>query len=274
MQGELPSHPELLDWLAVEFVAPAGTSRRLLRLMVTSATYRQSSQFTPELLARDPENRLLARGPRYRLPAELIRDQALAVGGLLVEQLGGPSVKPYQPAGALGGGLVQRRPDVSSRTTAAALYRRSLYTFWKRTVAAAVLLTFDGPTPRDLHRPAAADQHAAAGAGAAERRHLRRGRPRPGERDGPRGRSRPAEPRRPWLPPRDRPPAQPPMKPPSLEALYRRQLAAYRERPSRPRHCSHQGESPADPTLDPCELAAWTMTASVLLNLDETITQH
>ena len=94
MQGELPSHPELLDWLAVEFMETHWDVKRLLRLMVTSETFQQSSDLTPELLARDPENRWLARGPRYRLPGELLRDQALSLSGLLVNQVGGPSVKP------------------------------------------------------------------------------------------------------------------------------------------------------------------------------------
>src|SRR5439155_27331732 len=99
VQGEPPSHPELLDWLAVEFVRSGWDVKALVRRLVTSATYRQASSFTPELLARDPENRLLARAARHRLPAERSRDQALAVGGLLIERAGGPSVKPYQPAG-------------------------------------------------------------------------------------------------------------------------------------------------------------------------------
>src|SRR5213078_1944956 len=110
IQGEWPSHPELLDWLATEFIGSGWDVKAMQRLIVTSATYRQSSRVTPALLARDPENRLLARGPRFRLPAELIRDQALAISGLLVPKIGGPSVKPYQPAGlweeiAFGGGF-------------------------------------------------------------------------------------------------------------------------------------------------------------------------
>src|SRR5690606_12247143 len=134
-QGEAPSHPELLDWLAVELVESGWDVRHIQRLIVTSSTYRQSSRVTPELLERDPENRLLARGPRFRLPAEAVRDNALYVSGLLEEQVGGPSVNPYQPPGLW--------EDVSygDRFTAQsyeqdhgeALYRRSMYTFWKRT---------------------------------------------------------------------------------------------------------------------------------------------
>ncbi len=98
-QGEWPTHPELLDWLATEFVRTGWDVKAMLRTIVTSATYRQSSKVTSELLHRDPENRLLARGPRFRLSAEMVRDQALFASGLLVEKLGGPSVKTYQPAG-------------------------------------------------------------------------------------------------------------------------------------------------------------------------------
>ena len=98
-QGDPPSHPQLLDWLATEFIGTKWDVKAMNRLMVTSAAYRQSSRVTPELHERDPENRLIARGPRFRLPAEMVRDNALAVSGLLVEKLGGPSVFPYQPKG-------------------------------------------------------------------------------------------------------------------------------------------------------------------------------
>ena len=139
-QGEWPLHLELLDWLATEFVSSGWDVKALQKTIVMSATYRQSSKVRPELLNRDPENRLLARGPRFRLPAEVVRDQALAVSGLLVEQVGGPSVKPYQPAGLwsdLAGGEDYQRGEGSD------LYRRSLYTFWKRTSAPPSMTTFD-----------------------------------------------------------------------------------------------------------------------------------
>jgi hypothetical protein len=141
-QGEWPVHPELLDWLAVEFIESGWDVKAMLRLMVTSAAYMQSSKVTPELLEKDPDNRLLARGPRYRLPAEMIRDQALAWSGLLVEKTGGPSVRPYQPPGLwqeLAGGRGYQ-PDKGE-----GLYRRSLYTYWKRTVAPPGMITFDSP---------------------------------------------------------------------------------------------------------------------------------
>ncbi len=109
VQGEPPVHPELLDWLATEFVRTGWDIRAMQRLIVTSATYRQSSKVTPALLEKDPENRLLARGPRFRLPAEMIRDTALAASGLLNDEIGGPSVLPYQPKGTVGGAGLRRR---------------------------------------------------------------------------------------------------------------------------------------------------------------------
>ena len=139
-QGERPSHPELLDWLATHFIASGWDQKAMHRLIVTSATYRQAATGTPNSQAKDPENRLLARGPRFRLPAEMIRDQALAASGLLVERIGGPSVKPYQPEGlwkeiATDGEYAQDH--------GADLYRRSLYTYWKRTVAPPSMVAFD-----------------------------------------------------------------------------------------------------------------------------------
>ncbi len=127
-QGEPPSHPELLDWLAVQFREDGWDVKRLMKRLVMSAAYRQSSRVTPEKLAKDPANRLLSRGPRYRLDAEMLRDQALFVSGLLVEQVGGPSVKPPQPAGLVGGrrlhgeqhGAVRRRHRRRRRSIAAA----------------------------------------------------------------------------------------------------------------------------------------------------------
>jgi mono/diheme cytochrome c family protein len=139
--GAAPSHPELLDWLAAEFVAGGWDVKGLLRMIALSVTYRQSSYAPPELRMRDPENVLLARGPARRLTAEMLRDQALAVSGLLVERLGGPSVKPYQPAG-LWEEIAMGRPAYE-QGTGDAVYRRSLYTFWKRTVPHPAMITFD-----------------------------------------------------------------------------------------------------------------------------------
>jgi len=139
-QGEWPSNPNLIDWLATEFVSREWNLKAMHKLIVTSATYRQSSKVSSELRTRDPENRLLARGPRLRLPAEMVRDQALAASGLLVEQIGGPSVKPYQPAGLwkeLSGGQ-DYTPDQGP-----GLHRRSLYTFWKRASPPPAMMLFD-----------------------------------------------------------------------------------------------------------------------------------
>ncbi|MBI2947962.1 MAG: DUF1553 domain-containing protein [Verrucomicrobia bacterium] len=138
-RGELPSHPELMDWLATEFMRTGWNVKAMLKLIVMSATYRQSSKVTPSLLQKDPDNRWLARGPRFRLSADAIRDQAFAISGLLVEKLGGPSVKPYQPAGLwkeLSG--TDYVPDKGEK-----LYRRSLYTFWKRTSPPPTMTSFD-----------------------------------------------------------------------------------------------------------------------------------
>src|SRR6185295_2441124 len=144
VQGEAPSHPELLDWLATEFVASGWDVKALHRRIVTSATYRQASAASPALLERDPENRLLARGPRGRLPSFMLRDQALALSGLLVEKVGGPPVKPYQPEGVwedFSYGKITYQQDHGE-----ALYRRSVYTFWRRSVAPTTL--FDIATRR------------------------------------------------------------------------------------------------------------------------------
>jgi hypothetical protein len=146
-QGDLPSHPKLLDWLAMEFIQSGWDIRAMQRLIVTSATYRQSSRVSPTLLEKDPENRLLARGARLRLPAEFVRDNALAISGLLERNIGGPSVFPYQPRGlweemAFGDGF-SAQSYVQSKGKD--LYRRSLYTFWKRTVPPASLVVFDAP---------------------------------------------------------------------------------------------------------------------------------
>jgi len=139
-QGQLPTHPELLDWLAKHFMDSKWDLKALAKTIVTSATYRQSSRVSPELLARDPENQLLARGPKNRLTAEMLRDNALAAAGLLVRTIGGPSVKPYQPEGLWeekSGGW-KYEPDKGEGR-----YRRSMYTYWKRASQHPMMTTFD-----------------------------------------------------------------------------------------------------------------------------------
>jgi hypothetical protein len=273
LQGEAPSHPELLDWLAVRFRDGGGEMKpwdvkAMLKLIVTSATFRQSSNFTPALLARDPENRLLARGPRYRLPAEVLRDQALALGGLLVERIGGPSVKPYQPPGLWE--AVSYNGDATYEADhGESLYRRGLYTYWKRQSPPPGTLTFDGPTREvcTVRRPRTNTPlqalvllndvtYVEAARGLATRM-MREGKERiPFGFRAATNRSPKSE------------------EAAALQSYFDEQLAVFRAKPESARALLKSGESPADPALDACELAAWTMTASLLLNLDETITQH
>jgi hypothetical protein len=141
-QGAVPTHPQLLDWLAHDFVASGWNYKGLLKKIAMSAAYRQSSKASPDLLARDPDNKLLARGPARRLTAEMFRDAALSVSGLLVEKIGGPSVKPYQPPGlweiAMGNPKYEQGRGEE-------LHRASLYTFWKRTVPPPAMIAFDAP---------------------------------------------------------------------------------------------------------------------------------
>jgi cytochrome c553 len=269
-QGEPPSHPELLDWLATEFVATGWDVKAALRRVVTSSTYRQSSRAPAALRARDPENRLLARGPRLRLPAEMIRDQALAASGLLVERLGGPSVKPYQPEG-----LWRDLAEVTDYPQGHGpdLYRRGLYTFWKRTVAPPSMLTFDAATRETCavresrtNTPLQAltllnDVTYVEAARALARRAIDEG--------GPSARGRVARAFR--LATAREPDAA------ELAVLldgYRAHLARYRDDVASARALATAGESRPAAGLDPAELAATSVVAGVILNLDETITKE
>ena len=145
--GELPSHQDLLDWLAVDFRQGGWDMKRMYKMMVMSSTYRQSNIITPEKLAKDRDNRLLARGPRFRLDGEMIRDYALAASGLLSRKVGGPSVRPYQPEGVW---EVVGMPDSDTRNykrdSGEKLYRRSLYTFWKRMAPPATMDVLNAPS--------------------------------------------------------------------------------------------------------------------------------
>jgi len=151
LQGQWPTHPELLDWLATEFVDSGWDVKHMVRLMATSAAYRQASAAGAELVARDPENQLVARGARFRMPAEMVRDVAMAASGLLVDRIGGPSVKPYSP-GDLWGELAHQKSNYKftaqlyEQDHGEALYRRGMYTFWKRSVPAPNLNAFDAPS--------------------------------------------------------------------------------------------------------------------------------
>jgi hypothetical protein len=273
-QGELPSHPELLDWLAVEFVRSGWNVKALQRLIVTSTTYKQSSNANAGLLARDPDNRLLARGPRFRLSAEAIRDGALSISGLLAEKVGGPSVMPYQPAGlweelAYGGGFSAQTYQQGRGDD---LYRRSLYTFWKRTAPPPSLSAFDAPdrevcvvrrlrtnTPLQalvlLNDPTYIE---------AARKFAERIMAFDDNTD---QRIRFA-----FRLATSRPPAQSELD--TLKNAFERRLMACRENPTHAIRLLEVGSAKRNETLDPVELAAWTAITSVILNLDETITKQ
>ncbi len=274
-QGEPPSHPLLLDWLATEFVRTNWDVKAMQRLMVTSAAYRQSSHVTPELQERDPENRLLARGPRMRLPAEMVRDNALAVSGLLVDKVGGASVMPYQPKGlweetAYG--------DVYTAQTYTQghgedLYRRSMYTFWKRTSPPPALITFDSPdrekcTARRAvtNTPLQAlvllnDPTYIEAARVLAEKMIREGGADPGRRI--RYAFRLATAREPNAKELQ-----------VLRELERTEAAEYHRDKDAAGKLVGVGEAKVDAKVDVGELAAWTTVASTILNLDETITRE
>jgi hypothetical protein len=274
-QGEPASNPELLDWLATEFVRTGWDIRAIQRLIVTSAAYRQSSRATPELLEKDPENRWLGRGPRFRMAAELIRDNSLAISGLLNAQVGGPSVLPYQPKGlweemAFGEGF-SAQSYVQSKGSD--LYRRSLYTFWKRTVPPPSLATFDAPdrekctARRTLtNTPLQAlvlmnDPTYVEAARALATRAITEG--------GKVATSRLAYSFR--LATARVPSAR---ESSVLRELLSRQLDRYRQDSKAALDLIRVGDSEPDPRIDARELAAWTIVASAILNLDETITKQ
>ena len=273
MQSEPSSHPELLDWLATEFVRLKWDMKAMQKLIVMSATYRQTSKVTPELVERDPENRLLARGPRFRLPAEVIRDQALAVGGLLVEKIGGPSVRPYMPAGVWDetskyGDLRGYKADQGE-----GLYRRTLYTIWKRTAAPPTMLMFDSPS-RELCavKRSRTDTPLQALALLNEITYVEAARAL-AQRMMTDGGATPAE-RIAWGFRRvtGRRPDAADLK--VLTAGLEKRLAKYRADADAAKNLIALGESKADSKLDPVELAAYTLTANVLLNLDEVVTKE
>ena len=274
-QGEAPSHPKLLDWLATEFSDSGWDVKATQKLIVMSATYRQSSKVTPALEGRDPENRLFARGPRFRLPAEMIRDNALAVSGLLVPKIGGPSVYPYQPPGlwkemSFGDRFTAQVYSVGSGSD---LYRRGMYSFWKRTVPPPGLSTFDAPdrekcavrraltnTPLQALTLMNAPIYVEAARALAEQ-ILTRG----GEDDSRRltFAYRRATAREPLPKEKD-----------ILLTLLQQQAEDYRQDPAAATELLSVGESRYDPGLNEPQLAAWTIVAGAILNLDETITKE
>ena len=281
-QADWPAHPALLDWLATEFAAPsalpavagkpaqAWDMKAVIKLLVTSAVYRQAAVLSPELAERDPANRLLARGPRFRLGAEALRDQALSLSGLLVERIGGPSVRPYMPANIWDETSVYGDMRGYKADSGDGLYRRTLYTVWKRTAAPPTMLLFDSPsreictvrrsrTNTPLQALALLNEvtYVEAARRLAERM-LREGGSTPEGRIAWAFRTVTAR------------------KPTSdevalLGAGLAKRLAHYRQAPEAAKLLITQGASVPAADLDVAELAAYTTTANVLLNLDEVL---
>ena len=273
VQSDYPSHPELLDWLATEYIRLKWNTKAILKTIVMSGTYRQSSKSTAEQLNRDLENRRLARGPRFRVCAELVRDNALAISGLLIGKLGGPSVRPYQPEGVwdetqVHGNLLNYKHD-----TGEGLYRRSMYTIWKRTSAPPDMTTFDmqnrelcivkrGRTNTPLQALTLLnDITYLEAARMLAQRMLLEGGETPDQRiifAFRRATARlPSEYER-----------------QTLAANLKKRLQQFRTAPEAAKKLIAFGESKADSRIEPSDLAAYTMTASVILNLDETITKE
>jgi hypothetical protein len=268
LQGERPTHPELLDWLAVEFMDSGWDVKHVLRLIVTSDTYRQSSHVPAELLARDPENRLLARGSRFRLPSWMLRDAALQAAGLLNPAIGGPPVRPYQPPGVWEENFMGRFKYEPSE--GAAQHRRTLYAFWRR--ASAPTFLFDSAqrrvcevrTPR-TNTPLQAltlmnDESYLEAARTLAENALRAGRGQDGRMQNVARR----------VLSRDLAAGEVVVLSQELE----RALDYYREHHGDAAKLLKVGQRPPDPAFDPAELAAHMLLASTLLNLDEAITHE
>lgn len=270
-QGEAPSHPELLDWLACEFMDSGWDMKHLQKLIVSSATYQQSSKITPKLLQADPQNRLLSRGPRFRMDAEMIRDGALKMGGLLVEKIGGPSVKPYQPAGLWLEVSYGFKEDYKA-DEGEGLYRRSMYTYWKRQSPPPGMLTFDAPsrevctvrrqrtnTPLQALELMNDPQYIEASRGFARRIMTEAG-------------SDPAEKVKfAYRVATSRVPSESEVH--VLRDIYEKQLADFRKDPEAAQKLLSVGDSKVAKSLDQCEMAAWTSVASLIMNLDAAVTK-
>lgn len=273
-QGELPSHPELLDWLAIHFREQGWNVKQLMRLMLTSQTFRQSSAVTDELLTKDPMNRLLARGPRLRLDAEQIRDNALFVSGLLDLTMGGKGVRTYQPENIWEPvGFAGSNTRFYKRDSGSALYRRSIYTFFKRTAPPPFMSNFDAPnreqfctirersnTPLQALQLMNDVQHVEAARSLAERM-LREGGDSPEQRIDFAFQTVIAR------SPQDA----------EMEIVVRQldlHMKRYAEDAEAAGKLISQGESKPHPELNPSQLAAYTLVANMLLNLDETVTRN
>jgi hypothetical protein len=273
IMGQRPSHPELLDWLAVEFRDSGWNIKHMYKLMVMSAAYRQSAKSTPEQLAKDPKNRLLAHGPRFRMDAEMLRDIALQSSGLLVNRIGGPSVKPYQPPNVWEQvGIGGSDTLVYEQQKGDALYRRSMYTYWKRMAPMPDMDAFDAPM-RDVvctrrqrtDTPLQAlvtmnDVQWVEAARALAQRVIREGGRQPEQRIN--LMSEILLSREP---------------PPKMAAVLQNSLAQMEKHYAADPKAAHDllevGEKKSDPSIPAPELAAWTMVASEMLNLDETVTK-
>jgi len=275
LQSQPPSHPELLDYLATQFIEDGWDVKKLMKRLVMTATYRQTSKMTPDLVRRDPDNRLYARGPRYRLDAEMVRDKILFVSGLLVEQVGGASVKPPQPEGLweavgyTGSNTYRfvRDPEPEK------VFRRSMYIFWKRTSAPPQMTLFDAPsreaciarrertnTPLQalflMNEPQCfeAARHFAEKA-------MKDGGTTPEERAA-------------WMFRRALLRAPSPQDVADLVAVYKAQRETYDKDPESAKKAVAVGDLPADAALPAPELAAWTLAANVILNLDEFVNKR
>ncbi len=272
-QGEAPSHPELLDWLATEFVRSGWNVKTMQRLIVTSAAYRQASNTTPALRERDPENRLIARGPRVRLPAEMIRDQALLVSGLLSTKMGGPAVKPYQPEGLWEQLSAFQGKKLFERSTGEDLWRRSIYSYWKRTVPPPSMTVFDAPTRETcVVRRQMSSTPLQALALLNDEMYIETAR-RFAERIVKEGGSSASQ-RLAWAlrAATSRPPTDAEVR--VLQEGLSRRLAQYRADAASAEKLLGAGEAPRDRSIGAAELAAYTTAASVILNLDEVITRQ
>ena len=272
IMGDKPTHPELLDWLAVEFMDKKWDLRHMVRLMVCSSTYRQSGAFTKEKLERDPRNRLMSRGPRYRLDAEIIRDTALATSGLLVRKVGGPSVRPYQPENIWSDvAMPESNTRIYVQDRGEGLYRRSMYTFLKRSAPHPMMLNFDATsrevfcTRRERSNSPLQSLNLMNDVQFLESsRVLAEGLLTDPKLTGDAARidrlswlllSRPAT--------------------ADEQRILRKSLEAFRaeyaDRPAEAAKLRTLGEKPADPKLPAVELAAWTLLSSQVFNRDETL---
>jgi hypothetical protein len=270
LQGDVPSHPELLDWLALEYLRLGWDTKALLKTIVTSSAYRQSSRVTAERLAKDPRNRLLSRGPRFRLEAEMVRDQALALSGLLSRKVGGPSVYPPQPAGLWQAAFNGQRTWPTS--TGEDRHRRGLYTFWRRTIPYPSMATFDAPSRETCqvrrsrtNTPLQAfvtlnDPVYVEAAQALARRIVKEGGATPEERA-----------RFGLRLCLCRPPHDEQVK--HLVALYQSEREHYRTDAKAALALASDPLGPLPSGMDAAELAAWTVVANVLLNLDGVLTK-